>query len=386
MKYILFVIDGVADDPIAALDGKTPLEYADNAALNELCSQGLAGTALTTPAGCSPGTEAAFLTVFGADARGASRASLEAAGMGITLEEGETGMRANVVAVENGKMLSHCAGTVNDEEAAEIVQAINSDPELARELAANNLRLIVGESYRQILAVKGEAPQATPPHNILGEDYRGYMIEQWAPLMTHISEKMESLPLNDRRRKEGRMVANMLWPWGGGKNAKVWNIRERYGVDGAAVAGVPIVKGIARLSGMQAPHVEGANGEPDTNWQGKVEAGIQTLKEKDFLLLHLEAPDELAHAGDAQGKAASIAIAGEMIHRVKQSLTDDYRIMLLSDHYTHCANRSHGPEPTPFCLYDSRCPEGCGKPFTENTCNQGVRVGGEALLDMLFEK
>ena len=410
MKYLLIIGDGMADNPVPALGDKTPLEVADKPVIDDLSRRGLLGSVVNCPKEFEPGSATAIMSIFGASplAYYHGRGPLEAAAQGIALADGDMACRCNMVALEDGDMpygqrriLSHSAGSIDGETADRLITELWASPAFAALAKEYDIEINPGSSFRHF-AVMHHADIAgirlIPPHDHLGEQ-----IGPLAPSGCAVAEKLGRLqeeafrfldrhPLNQARRAAGKLPANGIWFWAEGTAALLPDFAEKYGHTGEVVSAVPLVRGIARLSGLPAPLVEGVTGEIDTNWDGKCQKTIEILSRCDFAALHIEAPDECTHNGDTPGKLQSIEWlssreTGPIVEYLR-STGEDFRILLLSDHKTLTANRAHDGDPVPFLVYDSRERECSGLSYTEKN---GLKTGlflpeGTKLLDILFEK
>lgn len=388
MRYVLIIGDGIADRPVAPLGGKTPLEALALPGMARLASQRM-GLARTVPEGVAPGSDTAILSIFGCDPRTCytGRAALEAAGAGVTLRQGETCWRVNLATVEGDEfagalMRSHNGMGIGGREALDTVDALLADAEfsaLARELG---FVIHPSPTFRQMGVGPVGSAWGDPlpgPHDHLGEPI-GELIPQG-----NIRRLVEASfhALLGRR-------ANCIWPWAPGEAMGLDSFAERYGHSGPVVSAVPLVKGIARLCGLPAPEVEGATGELDTNYEGKVAAALSGLDAgADFAALHVEAPDECSHARDVEGKLEAIRrLDARVILPLLAGLDargEAYRVLFLSDHPTLLESGAHDGAPVPFCLYDSRL-SAAPRTFCERNAAQGERVEeGTTLMPRLFE-
>ena len=386
MKYVLIIGDGIADEPVAQLGGKTPLEVVDCEYINKLAG-GRLGTCQTVPAGVAPGSDTAILSIFGYDPRTCytGRSALEAAGMGVMIRPGETSLRVNLCALEGdtfdaARILSHNGGSIEGEEAVTLMEDLIADPRFASLAAAIGFSIHVTPTFRHtgVIDAAHEPDRAkmrfTEPHNILGSDVAGYMPAgelgaELTALMRVSFEILRDHPINAARKAAGKLPANCIWPWGPGSAMTLDSFESLYHKKGSAVSAVPLVWGIAGLCGVDTPRVEGANAELDTNYEGKVEAVLEALKAgADFCCVHVEAPDECAHAGDVEGKLEAIRrldqrVAAPLLARLGD-IDPEYRILILSDHPTLLSTRGHDGNPVPFAIYDSREP-GTPRKFDE---------------------
>ena len=378
MKYVLIIGDGIADEPVAQLGGRTPLEAVDCEYMNRLAG-GRLGACQTVPAGVAPGSDTAILSIFGYDPRTCytGRSALEAAGMGVVIRPGETSLRVNLCALEGdsfdtARILSHNGGSIEGEEAVTLMEDLIADPRFASLAAGIGFSIHVTPTFRHtgVIDAAHEPDRAkmrfTEPHNILGSLVAGYMPkgelgEELTALMRASFEILRDHPINAARRAAGKLPANCIWPWGPGSAMTLDSFESLYHKKGSAVSAVPLVWGIAGLCGVDTPRVEGANAELDTNYEGKVEAVLAALKGgADFCCVHVEAPDECAHAGDVEGKLEAIRrLDGRVVAPLLKRLGEidpEYRILLLSDHPTLLSTRGHDGKPVPFAIYDSRNP------------------------------
>jgi 2,3-bisphosphoglycerate-independent phosphoglycerate mutase len=409
LKYILVIGDGMADNPVGALGGKTPLQYARIPAIDALAAKGIVGSVLTVPEGLPAGSDTAILSIFGCDPRTCytGRAPLEAAAGGIRLEPGNIAYRCNMVSYEDAalpfeekKILSHSAGSIEGEESAQLVRALWNDPRFREHAEKAGMALYPSLSFRHI-AVQNAADITgivlTPPHDHLGEKIGPLLpkgctnAEVLKDLMIKAHEVLNRHPLNEKRRSEGKLPANGIWFWAEGTAVALPQFSASYGKTGGVISAVPLCHGIASLTGLEPVTVEGATGELETNYEGKVEAALDILKSHDFAAIHIEAPDECTHNGDLKGKLQAIEWLDS---RVIVPLTDklqakgtDYRLLLLSDHKTLTATRGHDGDPVPFLLYDSRKDEKSGLTYSEADGDKGPFIdAGIRLMGMLFEQ
>ena len=409
MKYVLVIGDGIADEPVAQLGGKTPLETVDCPYINTLAG-GRLGLCQTVPAGVAPGSDTAILSIFGYDPRTCytGRSALEAAGMGVMLNPGETSLRVNLCALEGetfdaAKILSHNGGSIEGEEAVTLMEDLIADPRFASLASAIGFSIHVTPTFRHtgVIDAAHEPDRAkmrfTEPHNILGSDVAGYMPKgelgaELTALMRVSFEILRDHPVNAARKAEGKLPANCIWPWGPGSAMTLESFESLYHKKGSAVSAVPLVWGIAGLCGVDTPRVEGANAELDTNYEGKVDAVLDALRNgADFCCVHVEAPDECAHGGDVEGKLEAIRrldgrVVAPLLDRLGE-IDPEYRILILSDHPTLLATRGHDGGAIPFAIYDSRTP-GTPRKFDEAHARAtGDHLAeGPMLLRALFEQ
>ena len=366
MKYIVVLGDGMADEPIAALGGRTPLEAANIPVMDELASKGEMGMVQNVPAGMSPGSEVANLSVMGynplTDFTG--RSPLEALSVGVEMEPDDIIFRCNVVTLTEEEpyaektILDHSSGEISTEEADQLMQAIRE--------AFNDeeFQFYTGTSYRHIMVWKaGRLARLEPPHDHLTQIIGDYLPQE-AVLRRFMEESFPILnnhPVNQKRAAEGKNKANSLWYWGAGTKPSLRGFREKTGLTGAMISAVDLLKGIAVGSDMKIYHVQGATGSIDTNWEGKAQAAVDALLKDncDFAYIHVEAPDEMGHQGLLEEKVRSIEyLDSRLIAYVKKAMEEageDFRMLVLPDHPTPLRIRTHSADPVPYVLYDSTC-------------------------------
>ena len=411
MKYILVIGDGMADNAVPELEGKTPLEVAHKPFMDALAAKSMMGHALTVPKPLPAGSDVAIMSIFGCDPLQyfTGRSPLEAAGCGITVEPGCASYRCNMITLEDGddkpfaekKIYSHSAGSIDGASSIAIIKALCADPEFKAAMDAIGMVINPTPSFRHMAVQKSgdiNGIVMKPPHDILGQAIGEYAFygndnarKLWA-LMELANKKLEKLPLNEERRAEGKKPANGIWFWAEGTAVKMPNFVEKYGYSGSVISAVPLVHGIGVLSGLKMVEVEGATGEVDTNYAGKLQAAKDALASGDeFICVHLEAPDESTHNGSLSDKLLAIRQIDELILEPlvlwmkEQGM--DHRILILSDHKTLMSTRTHDGDPVPFMIYDSTKPEGCGLTYTEAHGEQGPYVApGTKLMGMLFEQ
>lgn len=408
MKYILVIGDGMADDPVEELGGKTPLEAADKPFIDELARKGVLGAAKNCPAGFPVGSETAIMSLFGCSPKlyYTGRAPIEAAAQGIALVPGDAAYRCNMVCYEDAdkpmmekRILSHSAGSIEAEDSNALVTDLFAHPDFAPLAEKAGMSVTPGSSFRHI-AVQHNADiqglKLIPPHDHLKEVIGPLMpsgcenAKVLTELMVKAHEILNHHPINERRRAEGKMPANGIWFWAEGTAAQLPSFPEKYGHGGGVVSAVPLCHGIAQLVGLQPVHVAGATGEWDTNYENKVAAGLKLLEKDDFLAIHLEGPDEATHNHDLPHKLDCIrdlsARVVRPIHDALRERGEDFRMLIVSDHRTIMKTGAHGAAPVPFILYDSRVEEGSGLSYTEENGLKGPFVeDGVNLMSMLFD-
>lgn len=373
MKYILIIGDGMGDEPIAELGGKTPLEAAATPVMDRLARAGEQMLVQTVPAGYPPGSDVANLSLLGYEPEKyyTGRAPLEAASMGVDLGADELAFRCNLVTLEQMNdrviMRDYSAGHIPTPESTALIAAIEE------RCGTDRLRLYPGISYRHLLIVKGEPPALTtvPPHDYLDQDvtdfYEKYLrVDYLKTLMEESTAVLADHPVNKERIGQGKSPANSIWLWGEGKSPSMRPLPERFGINGALVSAVDLLKGIGVYAGLAVPEVMGATGYIDTNYAGKVDAALTALENGDLAIVHLEGPDEAGHQGSLADKVQAIEdldakIIGPILDEMEKTEAD-FRMVVCMDHYTPLSMRTHVDWPVPVLLYDSRGvarPGGC---------------------------
>jgi 2,3-bisphosphoglycerate-independent phosphoglycerate mutase len=363
MKYLILIGDGMADRPVKELGNKTPLMAARTPNMDALAQHGELGLVRTIPQGLPKGSEIANLSIFGYDPRRfyTGRGPLEAASIGVKLGPDDCAFRLNLVTLDaiGGAVImdDYSAGHISTEEGSEIIR------DLDKELGNSVFRFYPGVSYRHLLVWKGKGEQikTTPPHDITEQKIGAYLPagdgdKELIKLMTEAQMLLHDHPINMKRHQQGKREANATWPWGQGKAPQMPSLTERFGLKGSVISAVDLIKGIGIYAGLRIISVPGATGYLDTNYQGKAEYALKALDRDDFVYLHVEAPDEASHNGDLAAKIAAIEAFDEKVVRtICQGMKQrgDHRIMLLPDHPTPLALKTHTDEPVPFVIYDS---------------------------------
>ena len=410
MKYILVIGDGMADDPLPELGGRTPLEACRKPYFDSLCERGELGLVQTIPEGFPPGSDTAIMSIFGCDPAKyfSGRAPLELAAGGGVMPEGGACYRCNMVTLggeglpfAERTMLSHSAGSIEGEESDELIEWLFAEPSFAAMAAAAGMSVRPGSSFRH-LAVQEDADLdgivLAPPHDHLNEAIgpilpRGNAnAEALLALMERANALLERHPINEKRRAEGRLPANGIWFWAEGKGARLPNFTARYGEEGGVVSAVPLCHGIAALVGLEPVSVATATGEWDTDYEAKTAAALDILARRGFAAVHLEGPDEATHNHDLEHKIYSVECLSERVVRplceALRARGEDFRLLILSDHRTYMRSGAHGAAPVPYMLYDSREPRpGCGLTYSEKNAEGGPFLdSGTRLMPRLFEQ
>jgi len=376
MKFCIVIGDGMADHPVPQLGGRTPLQAARIPVMDELAAYGVSGLARTVPEGVPAGSDTAILSICGYDPRRyyTGRAPLEAAGAGVTLEEGDIAYRCNMVTLTDGqthyeekRLLSHNGGSIDGESSERLMRDLLADADFAARAVSCGVKIYPTASFRHIAVQRGAALadfSAAPPHDHLGEAI-GPLLPSGGPaaglreLMFPAHKFLDGHPINEERRAAGKLPANGIWFWAEGTAAALPSFPRAFGKSGFVVSAVPLVWGIGALAGLDIVKVPGATGELDTDFEGKTDAVLRGLAGGyDFALLHVEAPDECTHTGDLPGKIQAIEwLDSRVLARLKAGLEnagEPFRLLVLSDHLTLTETRGHSGDPVPFILYDSQ--------------------------------
>ena len=399
MKYIVILADGMADYPSDALGGKTPMEIAEKPVIDSLAAKGEQFLVKTVPDHLKPGSDVANLTVMGYNTKDVytGRSPLEAASIGVSLSENETSFRANLVSLGGEgdyaslSMLDYSAGEISTEEARALIST------LQEKLVRKNISLYPGISYRHLLVWKDaeDFGTLTPPHDISDKPVRDYLPqnEMLFGIMQESREILKDHPVNIARRERGLRTADSLWIWGEGTKPALSDFYEMHHKRGAVISAVDLVRGIGFLAGMQIIDVPGVTGNIDTNFEGKAKACVHALLEdgNDFVYVHMEAPDECGHRGEAENKVKSIALIDTFVVKyIVESLNaagEDFRMLILPDHPTPICTKTHARDPVPCLLYDSRNPRNGKAEFTEKSATGSTLVDpGYTLMRTFLEE
>lgn len=365
MKHIIILGDGMADEPIEALGGKTPMQYADTPYMDMLAAKGATGRLRTVAPGFHPGSEVANMAVLGYNMPKVyeGRGVLEAASIGVELEPGEIALRCNLICVEEEILKNHSSGHISTEEADQLIRFLNE------KLGSDRVKFYTGVSYRHLLVIKGgdKHLDCTPPHDVPLHPFRPLMVKAEVPeaeenacllndLILKSQELLKDHPVNLKRVAAGKDPANSIWPWSPGYRPAMQTLQQMYGIGGASViSAVDLIRGIGVYAGMKVIEVEGATGLYDTNYEGKALAAIEALKTDDFVYLHIEASDEAGHEGDVDLKVKTIEYldrrAVRLIYEATKDWAEPVAIAILPDHPTPCSTRTHTNEPVPFLIY-----------------------------------
>lgn len=400
MKYLVIVYDGMADRPLDALGGKTPMQVAKKPILDELAHTAEMGLVLNVPHGMVPESDTANLAILSYDPRQYSkgRAPLEALSMGLTMSDRDVAYRANLVALSEGDvyedrlMLDHSADEITTEEARILIRYLHE------QLGDQYKRFFCGISYRHCLLWDGGVEQINfdRPHDIIGQPIRSHLPqgEEGLPFLDMMKKScmlLESHPLNIERKKKGKLPANSLWFWSPGKKPALPSFFEKWGKKSTVISAVDLIRGIGRCAGMDTPLVDGATGTVDTNYEGKASTAISAFENgSEFVFVHLEGPDECGHRGEIHNKIRAIECIDSLVLSpllaYLRECGEDFAILALPDHPTPLSTRTHAPDPVPYLLYRNNMDCEGVDTFTEDTAKATGRYipDGTELLAKLF--
>jgi len=392
MKCAVLIGDGMADYPRGDLDGKTPLEAAITPNMDWIAAHGRGGLARTIPDAMPPGSDVANMEIMGYDTteRFTGRAVFEALSMGHYLGGDDVAFRANLVTLENGIMRDYSAGHISTQESEELMLLLDE------KLGTDAIRFYPGVSYRNLMVWAGgtDAMTATPPHDIIGREYgrwlpKGDGADVIIDLMQRSADVLAEALVNRKRIASGKLPATSVWLWGQGRSLSIQTIEEKFGLKGGVISAVDLVKGIGVAAGLTPVFVPGATGYVDTNYLGKAETALATLETKDFVYVHVEAPDEASHAGDLEMKIKAIEdfdrdIVGTVLSCVRKR--DDYAVLVTPDHRTPLLKRTHTREPVPFAYYGPGIEPDDIREFSERGAERGehTTIMGHDLMNIFI--
>lgn len=379
MKHVILLGDGMADYPVPELGGKTVVEAAYTPGMDRIAAEGTLGLIDTIPPGCTPGSDTANLSILGYDPVkcNAGRGALEAASMGVKLKPGDVAFRCNLVTLSDAGNLGNCviedftAGHIGSDEAAVLINHVGE------KLGSKDLFFRPGVGYRHLMIWENgpDSLVTKPPHDIVGTAVAEYLpagegSDRLRELIEHARKLLPDHDVNRRRVSRGDKPANAIWPWGQGGLPPMEPLTSKYGVSGAMISAVDLLKGIGVCAGLEVLSVPGATGYTDTNYRGKADEGLRWLERGDFLFLHVEAPDEMGHEGNIKGKIEAVEAFDRDVVSVMldglYSRKHEYRVLVLSDHATPVSVKTHVSDPSPFALLSSR---------SEENRSRGVRFG-----------
>ena len=396
MKVIILLGDGMSDVVYSELGNKSPLQAAMTPNMDFMARNGQVGLAGTVPQGLPPGSDVANLSIFGYDPRTCytGRSPLEAVSMGVVLGPDDVAFRMNLVTLKpHGSSLymeDFSAGHISTEEGRSLVAT------LQKEIGSSEFEFHPGVGYRHLMVWRGgkDGMTATPPHDITGKSVLAYLpsgdgAATLNNIMNHAQMVLHDHPLNNKRKEEGKLPANSIWLWGHGKTPQIAPYREKFGLSGAVISAVDLIKGIGSCAGLDVINVEGATGYIDTNYLGKARAALAALEEHDFVYVHVEAPDEASHSGRMDHKIKAIEdfdrqVVGTVLEGIGKF--GDFAILCTPDHPTPVRLMTHTSEPVPFIIY--RGGEGAGNGALsydeEQAKATGLVVEGHRLIEMLM--
>ena len=400
MKYVIVLGDGMADEPIEALGGRTPLEYAQTPIMDRMSKVSEIGMVQTVPQGMKPGSDVANLAVIGYDPRQyySGRSPLEALSIGVPMQDTDIALRCNIVTLteddksfEEQLILDHSSSEIATEDCAVLLE------EVKKALQNEIYQFYVGTSYRHCMIwQKGRVVELVPPHDVLGQVIGQYLPQE--EVLLHMMKKsyeiLKDHPLNLERKKKGLNPANCCWFWGAGPKPGVTDFLEKTGKKGLMVSAVDLLKGIAVGANMGVARVEGANGGLHTNYEGKAAAAVEGLTKEgyDFVYVHVEAPDEMGHQGSVERKVQSIEyLDSRIIKPICEGLEaagEEYRMLILPDHPTPIRIRTHSADSVPYLLFDSTAPQSHEWHYNEAEAQVSGQfiAEGHKLIEKLLEK
>lgn len=372
MKYYILIVDGASGLPLAERDGKTCLELAHIPNLDAMAQEGVVGLARTVPEGMEPSSACACMSVLGYDPKlyYRGRSAIEARSLGIPINEGEVVFRCNLVAVRDGKMWSYSSGYISTSEAQALITSLEES------LGNDNVHFYPGVSYRHICKIKGREETllatCTPPHDISGKPIAEFLphgsgSELLRELMAASEPVLREHPVNLSRKARGDIPATMIWLfWGSGQIPDMPPFKETYGLTAAMSSGVDLLRGLARMMGMQVLDIPGVTDGLDNDYAAQVRGTLETLKNCDLVVTHVEAPDEAGHAGSTDDKIEAIQrIDRDMVSQLRSRQLDNLRVLIMPDHPTPIPVRTHTPDPVPFLLWGAGFEANGAKGFTE---------------------
>ncbi|MEO0077561.1 MAG: cofactor-independent phosphoglycerate mutase [candidate division WOR-3 bacterium] len=401
MKYIIFLADGAADFPIPELGNRTPLQVARKPTIDRIARAGRCGQFITVEDDMPPGSEVANLTVLGYDPKKChqGRGVLEAAAMGVKLQDSDVAMRCNLICLEDGRIKNHSAGHISSQEAAELIRHVD------RYCGCAGARFFSGVSYRHLLVLEHGSPEieCAPPHDHVGERAEDLLVqaksEAAVPTATFLNriirrswELLPDHPVNKQRAKQGKDRANSLWPWSPGRKPKMATFQELYGITGAVISAVDLIRGVGVYAGLDVIMVPGATGLIDTNYEGKADACIAALADHDFVFVHVEAADEAGHSRDLKQKIVAIEyFDSRLVNRVMAALEDrgmEATVAVLPDHPTPVATGNHVHGAVPVAICNPRWTPDSVTSYDEDSVRTGALglLRGDAFIKTLLQK
>ena len=373
MKYITLLGDGMADYPIPELSGKTPLQVADTPNMDFIASKGVNGLLKTIPDGMSAGSDVANLCILGYDPKKyyTGRGPLEAAAIGVKLEKDDIAFRCNLITENNEEIGDYSAGHISTDEAGQLIRLLDD------KLGNERVSFHPGMSYRHLVVIKGsEGAICVPPHDVVGERVddnlpTGEGSDLLKELILASRDVLAGHEINKIRDADGKNQANMIWPWGHGRAPDMPLFEDLYGVSGAVVSAVYLIKGIGTYAGLDVIDVPGATGYLDTSYENKGKYAIDSLEDHDFVFVHVEAPDEAGHMGDIEEKMKAIESFDRLVGQILDEIVEPYKLVVLPDHFTPIPVKTHTKEPVPFAVYSTEDGGDEVKTFDEESAKNG---------------
>ena len=402
MKYIIILGDGMSDYPVARLGGRTPLQVARKPNMDRIAREGRCGLVRTIEDDMPTGSEAANLAVLGYNPREVlqGRGVLEAASMGVDIREGDMAMRCNLICLsDDGRIKNHSAGHISSEESDEMLKTLQG------ELGSDDLHFYTGVSYRHLLVGRGLDPRldCSPPHDHPGEMAEQLLIRPQVPAAQATADRLNDLtrrswtilkdhPVNQRRRAAGKDPGNSIWLWSAGRRPKMWTFADRFGLTGAVISAVDLIRGIGVYAGLEVLKVPGATGLYDTNYEGKADACLAAIERHDFCYVHVEAPDEAGHDGNLDLKIRTIEdldrrLVGRLLAGLEQRGLPAV-VAVLPDHPTPVEKRIHVRDAVPVAIRDPRQAPDAVSVYDEQSCAQGGlgTLRGDEFIRTVFGK
>ncbi len=395
MKYVCIVPDGMADWAIAELEGRTPLMVARTPNIDRLARSALLGKVRTVPEGMYPGSDPANMALLGYDPARyyTGRGPIEASAMGVLMNPDDVAFRCSLISTDGERLLDYSGGNIPTETARELIELIE------QKLSTPRIHFFPGVGYRHVMRWSGGPVEVvcTPPHEIVGERIQEYYPkgDSETTLQRLIEDSYEILnehSINRRRIDEGKLPANMIWLWGQGRAPRLEPFALKWGLTGAVIAAVDVVRGLGVLAGLEVPTVPGATGYVDTDYRAKGRYALLMLEKHDFVYVHIEAPDEAGHHGDIEAKIWAIEqidqhIVGQIVEGL-ESQGERFRLLLVPDHFTPIAKRTHAEGHAPFLFYDSHHPRTSKLLYNESILeepNLPTLDEGYRLIEYLFD-
>lgn len=394
MKYVIVIADGMADEPIKEINGETPVVHANTPNMDFIAKNGYTGLTKNVPDGKTPGSDVANTSIMGFDpSMLKGRGPLEAPSVGVELNDDDVAFRLNFINIKDGAINDFTADHITTEEADELIKTLN-------EKFGDLGKFYTGVSYRNLFVINDiemEDLTSTPPHDVVGQqtsdnnlkpdNEKSRIINK---LMEDSIEVLENHPVNKKRVEEGKLPANMIWLWGQGSKPVIGNFQEKYGLKGATITGVDLLKGISTYIGLDVIEVPGATAYFDTNYQNKVDYALESLKTHDVQFIHIEAPDEAGHEGNLPEKIRAIenidSIILEKLLKELPNIDEEYTIAVLPDHPTPINVKTHTMTPVPFAIYSTSIKEpDATEVFSEDMSKgkYGTIVGHTLLSEMI---